>query len=142
MSIIYLIKYLFFNKELPPIYKKNRIIYRSKSITMTTLSTNLAVLKTLIGQCETELLALQSGRKASAPRVRASLQKIKALAHSMRAGVMDFTKELPTKTRVKKDVTPIDDDLPPPPMLERTESEAPVKKTRVSRKKPVKDVVV
>ena len=77
---------------------------------MTELSQAIGELKTLMGQAETELNSLLSGRKASAPRVRASLQKIKTLSHSMRAGVIDYTKSLPVNNRVKK-VTP--DPSPP-----------------------------
>ena len=79
---------------------------------MTNLSASIAELKTLVGQAEAELLSLQSGKKAAAPRVRASLQKIKKLSHSMRAGVMTFTKALPVNSRAKK--TAATDELPPP----------------------------
>ena len=112
---------------------------------MSNLSASIAELKTLVGQAEAELQSLQSGKKASAPRVRASLQKIKTLSHSMRADVMTFTKELPTKARLKKSESepePVEDELPPPPVLERETSEAlPVKLRRVVRKKPVKDKI-
>ena len=115
---------------------------------MTSLSTQIAELKTLVGQCENELLSLQSGKKAAAPRVRASLQKIKTLAHSMRGEVMNLVKELPTKSRVKKE-TVSSEALPPPPVLERESTEAPVsappapvKKTRAPRKKTIKEMDV
>jgi hypothetical protein len=105
---------------------------------MSNLSASIAELKTLVGQAETELLSLQSGKKAAAPRVRASLQKIKNLSHSMRSSVMDFTKALPVNSRAKK-VEPVEDEqLPPPPVLKREVTEAPVKPKRV-RKKPVED---
>ena len=95
---------------------------------MSNLSQSLAELKTLVGQCEEELQSLQSGKKASAPRCRASLQKIKTLSHGMRAGVMEFTKEMPVKPRAKKVVTEtesdeIDDEIPPPPVLKREQTE-------------------
>jgi type IV secretory pathway VirB10-like protein len=105
---------------------------------MTNLSASIAELKTLVGQTETELKSLLSGKKASAPRVRASLQKIKTVSHSMRASVMDHVKALPVNSRAKK---PVEDELPPPPpVLERevTEAPEPVKKPKRVRKKTIK----
>ena len=107
---------------------------------MTTITQSIAELKTLVGQAETELQLLQSGKKASAPRVRASLQKIKTLSHSMRGLVMTFTKELPTVSRVKK-VTAESDELPlERPVLKREFTEAPVVKPKPTKKKAVKSV--
>ena len=112
---------------------------------MSNLSASIAELKTLVSQAEAELQSLQSGKKASAPRVRASLQKIKTLSHSMRSGVMQHVKALPVNSRAKKVEPveePVEDELPPPPVLERETSEAlPVKLRRVVRKKPVKDKI-
>ena len=114
---------------------------------MTNLSESIAELKTLVSQTETELQSLLSGKKAAAPRVRASLQKIKTLSHGMRADVMTFTKALPVNSRAKKsepEPEPVEDELPPPPVLERETSEAlPVKKPvkRVVRKKSSKDKI-
>ena len=112
---------------------------------MSDLNQKIAELKTLIGQAEVELLSLQSGKKASAPRVRASLQKIKTLSHSMRSDVMTFTKSLPVNSRVKKTVEPVES-LPPPPKLERETTEvqlSPVKpKPKRVRKKTIKEKVV
>ena len=107
---------------------------------MTNLSASIAELKTLVGQAEAELLSLQSGKKAAAPRVRASLQKIKTLSNSMRADVMQHVKLLPVATRAKK-AEPVEDELPPPPVLEREKTEAlPVKKPkRAPRKKAIKE---
>ena len=106
---------------------------------MTNLTASIAELKTLVSQAETELLSLQSGKKASAPRVRASLQKIKTLSHSMRADVMEHVKALPTKAKPKKAVEEEEENIPPPPKLERETSEAvPVKKPRQPRKKASK----
>ena len=108
---------------------------------MSNLSESIAELKTIMGQCEAELQSLQSGKKASAPRVRASLQKIKALSHSMRSSVMEFTKELPTKPRAKK---PEPEPVVHAPtaaavLAEDLEAAAtPVKKARAPRKKPIK----
>ena len=68
---------------------------------MTSLNHSIAELKTLVGQADDELQSLVAGKKASAPRVRASLQKIKTLCHSMRQEVMNHTKALPVKKRAK-----------------------------------------
>ena len=82
---------------------------------MSNLSASIAELKTLVGQADDELQSLVAGKKASAPRVRASLQKIKTLCHSMRQEVMNHTKALPVKKRAKT-ADPVTDkeNIPPP----------------------------
>ena len=114
---------------------------------MSNLTQQFAELQSLVNQAQTELLSLLQGRKASAPRIRASLQKIKTVAQAMRGDVMTFTKDLPTKSRTK--VTPVeptsDEEPPPPPVLKResttmTGEEEP-KKKRAPRKKAIKDNV-
>ena len=114
---------------------------------MTNLTQSITELRTLVEQAEAELLSLQSDKKAAAPRVRASLQKVKVLAHSMRSDVMTFTKALPVNNRTKKsepEPEPVEDELPPPPVLEREKTEAlPVKKPkRAPRKKAIKEKTV
>ena len=111
---------------------------------MTNLSASIAELKTLVGQAEAELLSLQSGKKAAAPRVRASLQKIKTLSHSMRAGVMTFTKALPVNSRAKKAAAT--EELPPPVEPEELEELPPsppklVRQKRVRKKASKKKAV-
>ena len=107
---------------------------------MTTITQSMAEMKLLVSQAETELNLLQSGKKAAAPRVRASLQKIKTLSHSMRGLVMTFTKELPTVSRVKK-TNAEDDELPlERPVLRREFTEAPDVKPKPTKKKAVKSV--
>ena len=89
---------------------------------MSNLTQQFAELQSLVSQGQTELLSLLQGRKASAPRVRASLQKIKTVAQAMRGGVMQFTKELPTKSRTK--VAPVEttsDEEPPTASFEKGE---------------------
>ena len=114
---------------------------------MATLTQQIAELQSLVSQASSELQSLQNGKKASAPRIRASLQKIKTVAQAMRGGVMQFTKELPTKSRTK--VAPIettsDEEPPPPPVLKRetttlTGEESEPKKKRVPRKKPIEEI--
>ena len=114
---------------------------------MSNLTQQFAELQSLVHQAQTELQSLQNGKKASAPRIRASLQKIETVAQSMRGGVMQFTKELPTKSRAK--ITPVeteDEPIPEPPVLKRestsiTGEEEPKKKPRAPRKKAIKDNV-
>ena len=84
---------------------------------MSNLSGSIAELKTLVGQADDELQSLLGGKKASAPRVRASLQKMKNLCHSMRQEVMNHTKALPVKKRAKTaDPVAADKENIPPPV--------------------------
>ena len=110
---------------------------------MTELTQAIGELKTLLGQTETELNALLAGKKASAPRIRASLQKIKSVSHSMRAGVMDYTKALPVKSRAKREelqincpthAAVISEEIAEPQTPEPIAS--PVKKQRKKASKP------
>lgn len=109
---------------------------------MSNLTQSIAELRTLVSQAETELQSLLGGKKAAAPRVRASLQKIKTLSHGMRASVMAHVKALPVNSRAKK-VESVEDKEnvpPPPPKLERetTEAPEPVKKPKRVHKKVIK----
>ena len=104
---------------------------------MTELTQAIGELKTLLGQTENELNSLLAGKKASAPRMRASLQKIKSVSHSMRAVVMDYTKSLPVKSRkvlyndCKAEPTKAENsELPAEPIA------SPVKKQRKKASKP------
>jgi hypothetical protein len=47
----------------------------------------------------------------------------------MRAGVMEHTKALPTKTRVKR----VAEEIPPPPVLERQSAEAPAEPVKTAK---------
>ena len=71
---------------------------------MSSLSDQIVVLKSTIANAESEIIALQSGRKASAAKARAHLQKVKTLSHTMRSDIMLYVKSLPTKSRTKKEV--------------------------------------
>ena len=111
---------------------------------MSNLSASIAELKTLVGQTDDELQSLVAGKKASAPRVRASLQKIKTLCHSMRQEVMNHTKALPVNSRAKKAAAT--DELPPPVEPEELEELPPsppklVRQKRVRKKASKKKVV-
>ena len=68
-----------------------------------TLDEELAVLKSYITQCETELKSLTVAKKKSAaPRIRKSLQQIKNHSHKMRGSVTESVKSMPVKSRTKK----------------------------------------
>ena len=63
------------------------------------LNEQINEIKTHIFVAESELNDLIAGKKASASRVRKSLQQIKKLSHLLRKAIVDFTKTLPTKKR-------------------------------------------
>ncbi len=99
------------------------------------LERELQTLRTYFETAETEIKSLKSGRRAAAPRARRSLQQIKNTSHKLRGEIMNTVKSMPVKSRTKKEIeTPVEEVLPPPPILKREESEAPVK-VRKSRAK-------
>lgn len=65
------------------------------------LSEKLNAIKTLLNQVEIEIVSLDSGRKASAPRARKHLQAIKSQCHLLRKDVTVFVSTLPTKKKTK-----------------------------------------
>ena len=67
---------------------------------MSALSESINEIKTHIFVAESELNSLIAGRKASASRVRKSLQEVKKLSHLLRKAIVDHVKTLPVKTRV------------------------------------------
>ncbi len=83
---------------------------------MTSLNEQIQEIKIHLLVAESELNELIAGKKASASRVRKSLQEIKKLSHLLRKSIVDFTKSLPTKKR----------SLSPKTKEEPTESVAPV----------------
>ena len=58
-------------------------------------------IKTQLVICEAELASLMSGKKASGPRVRACLMKIKGSAHAARSATTAVVAAIPTKSRAK-----------------------------------------
>ena len=68
------------------------------------LKENITSLRTMLDQCEKEVLSLSSGRKVSATHARKSLQNIKASCQGLRKSITEHTKSLPTKTRTKKEI--------------------------------------
>lgn len=92
------------------------------------LENQINELKTHLACCEKEYLSLKAGRKASAPRLRKSLQELKKNSHSMRALTTEFVKTLPTKSKAKEKKTE-------EPAPEPVEAKEPVKKKRINLKK-------
>ena len=69
------------------------------------LSEQFTTLKAAIQIAENELNLLNSGKKASAPRFRKSLQNIKNQSQLIRKATTSHVKALPTKKRTHK-ITP------------------------------------
>lgn len=67
------------------------------------LSEQVILMKQSLSEVEEHLNKLQSGRKASSAKARASLMKLKKDSHQLRGDIMKYTKELPVKSRVKKE---------------------------------------
>jgi len=92
---------------------------------------------------KSELSDLDSGKKSAGPRARKSLQTIKATSQRLRGDIIQKTKSIPTRPRIRK-APPVDiEDLMPdePPVLERQETnsieelvEEPPMKKKTSRK--------
>ena len=78
------------------------------------LQDHLNVLRQHVDTSERELNTLIAGRKVSSARLCKSLMVIKSTSHAMRTATTDFTKTLPTKTKVSK------------PALVKNEEQAPV----------------
>ena len=73
------------------------ILYKHNKMS---LSEQINEIKTHILVAESEVNSLITGRKASASRVRKSLQEVKKLSHLLRKAVIEHVKLLPVKTRV------------------------------------------
>ena len=76
---------------------------------MSALSESINEIKTHLLVAESELNSLLAGRKASASRVRKSLQEIKKLSHALRKAIVEHLKTLPTK---KRSLAPIEKPTP------------------------------
>ena len=89
------------------------------------MMTSMHTLKAHLATVESEVLALNSGLKSAGPRARKALQSLKDSAHSMRAEVVTFQKDLPVKKRVntKSELTETEEPLPEPPVLERQDAD-------------------
>jgi hypothetical protein len=112
------------------------------------LSESINEIKTHVLVAESELNGLLSGKKASASRVRKSLQEVKKLSHLLRKAVIEHVKLLPVKTRVLpiEKPTPENTDRPiDKPTPENTDRPKPTSANIVEpltivfkRKRPVK----
>jgi hypothetical protein len=70
---------------------------------MTSLNEQVLIMKQSLLEVEEHLAKLQNGRKASSAKSRAILMKLKKDSHQLRSDITKFTKELPTKSRPKKE---------------------------------------
>ncbi len=87
-------------------------------------------LKAHMDTAEKELASLQGGKKASAARARKALGQMKSLCHSMRKGVIEHVKTMPTKKKATALVPePAPEPEPVPPAKEskkrKTKKELP-----------------
>lgn len=73
---------------------------------MDQLKEQVTNIKTQLAICESELASLMSGKKASGPRVRACLMKIKGSAHAARSATTAVVAAIPTKSRAKSPAAP------------------------------------
>ena len=69
---------------------------------MTSLSEQILLMRKSLDETEKELKSLESGKKASAPRARKSLQSLKTSSHALRKQITEHTRSMPVKARVKK----------------------------------------
>ena len=69
---------------------------------MSSLSEQIMLMKNELEAAEREIKSLEGGRKASAARARKSLQSLKNSSHGLRKSIVEHTKSLPTKSRVRK----------------------------------------
>ena len=106
---------------------------------MSALSESINEIKTHIFVAESELNSLIAGRKASASRVRKSLQEVKKLSHLLRKAIVDHVKTLPVKTRVLPIEKPTPENMGERPIDPPTPANIDQPLTIVfKRKRPVK----
>ena len=111
-----------------------------------TLNDMIVQLQLHLDQTKKHIADLESGTKASAPKCRAELQKIKVLAHQLRKECIVSQKAIPVKPRVK--VAPAEPVAERPAVAEpvagrpavaeipaETIAEPPIKKPRKTKSK-------
>ena len=106
---------------------------------MSSLSEQVLIMKNNLAEVEEHLNKLQGGRKASSSKARASLMKLKKDSHQLRGDIMKYTKELPVKSRVKKEPI-VEQTTPEPevePEVEKPKADSSKKKARTKRIKRV-----
>jgi hypothetical protein len=111
---------------------------------MTSLNEQVLIMKQSLAEVEEHLSKLQGGRKSSSAKSRAILMKLKKDSHQLRSDITKFTKELPTKSRPKKENVNVFEAKmeqvepePVEPELELEEKKASTKKAKTkAAKKP------
>lgn len=100
------------------------------------LSDQINTLQTHLDTAKNHTIKLESGTKASASKLRASLQLIKKESQALRLMAMEHVKSLPTKSRTTHPAKKTEkfDPLPPEPEPEPL-IEPPPKKKRVRKPK-------
>ena len=112
---------------------------------MTSLNEQVLIMKQSLSEVEEHLAKLQNGRKSSSSKARASLMALKKNSHVLRSDITKYTKELPTKSRPKKEnvnvfeakmeqVEPEPEPEPVEPELELEEKKASTKKAKPKAK--------
>ena len=112
-----------------------------------TLNDMIVQLQLHLDQTKKHIADLESGTKASAPKCRAELQKIKVLAHQLRKECITTQKAIPVKSKVKITPTepvtgrPVVAEPVLPPEPEPVEEIKPklAKKPRKSKKNEIKE---
>ena len=66
-----------------------------------TLNDQILQIQMNLDQAKEHIAQLEAGRKSGAPKCRASLQKIKVLAHQLRKECITTQKAIPVKSRTK-----------------------------------------
>lgn len=106
------------------------------------LADQLSQIKASVAEAERELTSLSSGRKVSASRVRKQLQNVKNQSQLLRKSVISYTKEMPTKSRVKTPVKPVEPEksnfVCEMPELEPVESTPQVEESKPKKKRIAK----
>jgi hypothetical protein len=104
------------------------------------LSEQLLLMRQSLDATEKELKSLESGRKASAPRARKSLQALKQSSHQLRKQITESVKGMPTKKRTKKEaVQNPEEPVEAEPEEEKPKADSSKKKVRTKRVLKKKD---
>ena len=110
---------------------------------MSSLTNQIILMKQSLAEVEEHLSKLQGGRKSSSSKARASLMALKKNSHVLRSDITKYTKELPTKSRPKKENVNVfeakmeqvePEPEPVEPELELEEKKASTKKAKTKAK--------
>ena len=110
---------------------------------MSSLTNQIILMKQSLAEVEEHLAKLQNGRKSSSSKARASLMALKKNSHVLRSDITKYTKELPTKSRPKKENVNVfeakmeqvePEPEPVEPELELEEKKASTKKAKTKAK--------